>query len=76
MSKQIRLEDDIYERIRDEKEPDESFSDAVERLIGGRSFRDLRDVFDDEAAEELRAAIDAADRTDRSEARQVSDRFE
>jgi len=76
MSRQIRLEDDVYERIKANKRDDESFSDAVERLIGGRSLRDLRDVFDDDQVTEMRNAIENADRADRDEVRDVSERFE
>ena len=59
MSHQIRLEDDVFERIETSKRDDESFSDAVERLIGGPSLRDLRDVIDDDQVREMREAIDA-----------------
>lgn len=76
MSHQIRLDDDVYERIKSNKRPEESFSEAVERLIGGRSLRDLREVFDDEQVAEMREAIDAADRSDREEVREVAERFE
>ncbi|THE65429.1 hypothetical protein D8Y22_09650 [Salinadaptatus halalkaliphilus] len=61
MSQQIRLEDDVYERIKASKRDNETFSDAVARLIDGRSLRDLRDVFDDEQVREMRNAIDVAD---------------
>ncbi|MFB6152025.1 MAG: antitoxin VapB family protein [Haloarculaceae archaeon] len=67
MSRQIRLEDHVYERIKANKRDDESFSEAVERLIGGRSLRDLRDVFDDGQVSEMREAIAAADQRDRDE---------
>lgn len=76
MSPQVRLEDDVYERIKANKRDDESFSDAVKRLIGGQSLRDLRDVFDDEQVSEMRDAIDAADRDDRDDVRDVANRFE
>ncbi|MFC6715976.1 antitoxin VapB family protein [Natrialbaceae archaeon GCM10025810] len=76
MSHQIRLEDDVYERIKANKRADESFSDAVDRLIGGRSLRDLRDVFDDDQVRDMRNAIEAADQADREEVREVAERFE
>lgn len=76
MSHQIRLEDDVYERIKANKRDDESFSDAVARLIGGRSLRDLRDVFDDDQVTEMRDAIETADRADREAVRDVAERFE
>lgn len=40
MTQQIRLDDHVYEQIKANKRADESFSDAVERLIGGRSLRE------------------------------------
>jgi predicted CopG family antitoxin len=76
MSQQIRLQDHVYERIKSNKRENESFSEAVDRLIGGRSLRDLRGVFDENEVAEMREAIDAADERDREEAREVADRFE
>jgi len=76
MSHQVRLEDHVYERIEANKRDDESFSDAVERLIGGHSLRDLRNVFDDAQVADMRDAIEAADRTDREAVREVAERFE
>jgi predicted CopG family antitoxin len=76
MSNQIRLEDHVYERIKANKRDGESFSDAVERLIGGQSLCDLRDVFDEDRVNEMREAIEAADEADREEVREVAERFE
>ena len=67
MSHQVRLEDHVYEQIKSQKRPEESFSDAIERLTGGRSLRELREVFDDEQASEMREAIDAANERDYDE---------
>ncbi|EMA44254.1 antitoxin VapB family protein [Halococcus saccharolyticus] len=76
MSQQVRLQDHVYERIRSNKRDDESFSEAVERLIGDRSLRDLCGVFDENEVAEMRDAIDAADERDRDEAREVAECFE
>jgi len=76
MSHQVRLEDDVYERIKANKRDDESFSDAVERLIGGRSLSDLCGVFDEDQVAEMRDAIEQADQEDRDEVRDVAERFE
>ena len=65
MSKQIRLDDGVYERIKSAKRDDESFSNAIERLLDERAFRDLRDVFDEGQVSEMRAAIERADNIDR-----------
>jgi predicted CopG family antitoxin len=76
MPHQVRLDDDVYERIKANKRDDESFSDAVERLIGGRSLRELHDVFDENQVSEMQDAIEATDRKDRDEVRDVAERFE
>jgi predicted CopG family antitoxin len=76
MSKQVRLQDHVYERIKSNKRDDESFSETVERLVGGRSLRDLRGVFDESEVAEMRDAIDAADERGHDEAREVAERFE
>jgi len=75
MSKQIRLDDRVYERIKSAKRDDESFSNAVERLLADRSFSDLRDVFDEEQVSEMRAAIEAADEQDRQAVTETAERF-
>ena len=66
----------MYERIKANKRDDESFSDAVSRLIGGRSLRDLRDVFDEDQVSKMRDAVETADQRDREEVREVAERFE
>jgi predicted CopG family antitoxin len=76
MSKHVRLDERIYERIQSEKRDDESFSDAVERLIGQRSFRELGEVFSDRQVAEMRRAIEAADEADRHAVGELADRFE
>lgn len=76
MSPQVRLEEDVYERIKANKRPDESFSDAVERLIGTRSLRDLREVFDEDQVRQMRDAIDTVDQRDRDDVREIAERFE
>lgn len=76
MSHQIRVEDHVYERIKENKRDDESFSEAVERLIGGRSLRELGDVFDEDQVAGMRAAIEAADEADRTEAGEILERLE
>jgi len=76
MSRQVRLEDDVYERIKAHKRDDESFSDAVARLIGGRSLSDLRGVFDEDQVAEMQDAIEQADQDDRDEVRDIAERFD
>lgn len=66
----------MYQRIKADKRDDESFSEAVERLVGGKSLLDLCGVFDDEQVETMRTAIETADRIDQTELQDVAERFE
>jgi len=76
MSPHVHLDEDVYERIKADKRDDESVSDAVERLLRGRSLRELRGVVDTEQVSAMRTAIETADRTDRAETREVAEHFE
>lgn len=53
----IRLTEDAYQRLKDRKQPGESFSDTVERIAGERSLLELAGLISDEEAEEMREAI-------------------
>lgn len=76
-SKTIRLDDDVYERLRENKRDDETFSEAVDRLLGGRSLAELGDVLDDEGrVDRMEAAIEEANEADAREVDEVFDRFE
>jgi hypothetical protein len=48
----------------------------VERLIGRRSLRELRGVFDEDQVREMRDAIEQADQQYRNAVRDVAKRFE
>lgn len=76
MAPHVHLDDDVYERIKADKREDESISDAVERILRGRSLRELRGVVDTQQVSAMRSAIETADRTDREETREVAERFE
>ncbi|RXK47714.1 antitoxin VapB family protein [Halorientalis pallida] len=43
MSHQVRLEDDVYERIKNQKQEDETFSEAIERLTSEWTLLDFAD---------------------------------
>jgi len=57
-TKNVRLDDDVYERVKSEKRPDETFSEAIERLIGGASLLDLAGILSDDEAAEMREVIE------------------
>lgn len=59
-TKTIRLDENVYELLRARKRDDETFSEAVERLVGGPPLRELAGILSDEEAEEFRRAIHEA----------------
>lgn len=70
-SKNVRLDVDVYERIKSEKRPDETFSETIERLIGDYGLidfaddvREAEDVWD---TAEMERAFEESDRRNREE---------
>ncbi|SDY95043.1 antitoxin VapB family protein [Halopenitus persicus] len=74
-TRNVRLEEDVYERIKSEKRPDETFSETVDRLIGGRSLLDLAGILTDEEADEFRRAINESNEAGTREIDAVVTRF-
>ncbi|MDL5362102.1 antitoxin VapB family protein [Halalkalicoccus sp. NIPERK01] len=72
----VRLREDVYERISAHKREDETFSEAIDRLVGGPSLLDLVGAFSDEQVEELREAVEESDERDREEVEEIASRFE
>jgi len=67
-TKSIRLDDDVYERVKAHKREDETFSDVVARLIEDVSLLDLADEGETYDAERAAAQKDALKRTARADA--------
>ncbi|MFC6615120.1 antitoxin VapB family protein [Halopenitus salinus] len=74
-TRNVRLDEDVYERIRSEKRPDETFSEAIDRLIGGASLLDLVGILSDEEADEFRRAIEESDDAGTREVDELVERF-
>lgn len=75
-TKTIRLEEDVYERIKSEKRDDETFSETVERLISDSSLLDLVGILSDEEAGAFRDAIEAAREDSKRETDETLEQFE
>jgi predicted CopG family antitoxin len=75
-TKTIRLDEDVYDRVRAEKRDDETFSEAVDRLIGGPSLLELTGILSPEEADEFREVIDDVDTDARDDIDELVDRFE
>ena len=65
MSKSVRLDEDVYEFVSARKRDDETFSEAIERLVGGPSLLELTGILSDEEATEFRSGIEKGDAEDR-----------
>ena len=69
-TKSIRLDEDIYERIKAHKREDETFSEAIDRLTSDYSLLDFAGGYSDEEAERHRELVE------RSEKKATEDRDE
>jgi len=56
-SKNISIPEDVYQKLREERRPDESFGDTVDRLLGRRSLDEFWGEWDESTAERAREAI-------------------
>lgn len=61
-SKNISIPDDVYEKLREERRDDESFGEAIDRLLGRRSLSEFWGVWSDDTAERTRDAIETSRR--------------
>lgn len=56
-SKNISIPDDVYQKLREKRKPDESFGDTIDRLLGGRPLDEFWGAWDDSTAKRAREAI-------------------
>jgi predicted CopG family antitoxin len=74
-TKMVRLEEDVYEQISSHKREDETFSEAVERLIGSPSLLSLAGILSDEDAQSVREAVADADERATDDVDDLVERF-
>jgi len=72
-TKTVRLEKDVYERVRSQKRDDETFSEAIDRLTGGASLLDLEGTLNNEEAENVREAIEESRDVDIQKSKEIQD---
>lgn len=77
-TKQVRLDEDVYARIQDEKREDETFSDAVDRLTSNWSLARWAQKYemDSERSASHREMLDELDEIDKQEAKEIVERVE
>lgn len=72
-SKQVRLADDVYARIKDRKREDETFSEAIDRLTSDWSLAEWGGSLSDQEAEAHRYLLDEIERAGTDEIDEVLD---
>jgi len=76
-TRMVRIDESVYERIEAHKRDDETFSEAIERLLASPSLLSLAGILEDEDdAAAFEAAIDDADADFEDELDRVVDEFE
>jgi len=73
-SRTIQLDDGVYERLAAEGRDDESFSDAVERLLGGDSTLDLYGKRAEQRTDAFREAVEGTEADNGERVEQFRDR--
>jgi len=66
-TRHVRLDEDVYERIKSQKRNDETFSEAIDRLTGEYTLLDFAAEFADEGAERWEAERDLIEATEDEE---------
>lgn len=74
-TKTVRLDEDVYELIASRKRDDETFSEAVERLVEPPSLLELAGILDDDQADDVRDALERSDEAGLEEQRETIERM-
>lgn len=57
-SKNISIPEDVYEKLREERRTDESFGEAIDRLLGRRQLSEFWGAWDEGTATRARDAVE------------------
>lgn len=74
-TKTIRLDEDVYERLKSEKRDDETFSEAVDRLIGDWSLLDLAGTATEAETARHREILEAAEQNATQDRERLLEQF-
>jgi predicted CopG family antitoxin len=75
-TKQVRLDEDVYARIKDEKREEETFSDAIDRLTSDWSLAQWAQKYETNPETSHRELLDKLDEIDKQEAKEIVERTE
>ena len=74
-TRNIRVDDDAYERLVRRKREGESFSDVIKREFSERSLSEVAGILSDAEADEFERAIADARERDRARVERLADRM-
>lgn len=74
-TKHVRLDEDVYEQIKDKKREDETFSEAIERLTSEWSLLDLAGTSPEAQAERHRELLEESREAGKEASREVLERM-
>lgn len=74
-TKTISLDEDAYNRLKNLKKGDESFSDIVKRIADEKSLLEVSGILSEEEAEELRKNVEELRERTRTETDQKAERL-
>ena len=75
-TKTVRLEEDVYERIKSRKRDDETFSEAIARLTDDYTLLDFAGGYSEADADRHRELLDEAEEAAAEERRELLERVE
>jgi predicted CopG family antitoxin len=75
-TKSVRLDEDVYERIKAQKAEDETFSEAIERLTSDYTLLDFAGGYTEEDAQRHRELLERAEAIAVDDRREMLDRME
>ena len=73
-SKMVRLNEEVYERLAAHKRDDETYSEAIDRLLGGGSLLDLVGIYSEDEIAEIEAVLEEKQERDRRDRREELER--
>ena len=75
MTKTVRLDEDVYERIKAHKRDDETFSETIDRLVNDWTLLDYDTGRSEAAIQQHRAAIEASEQAGREDTEELLERM-
>lgn len=70
-TKTVRLDEPVYKRVKAHKREDETFSEAIDRLIDDWSLLELAGTYTDEQADRHRELLRRSEEADLEEQREI-----